>query len=152
MADAALMASARSDVPALVAEVRRLQEENAMLQRVWLMHETIQPDGELAATLTDVVRENERLRDVLEQIAHAGQWSVYHGRDLAVWMATMAKMALESERVLLDRENAFPDRCPACGRFLSKEQDICNDKCKYIAARKQMRQDQIDAGFAGRVE
>jgi len=94
VADAALMASARSDIPALVAEVRQLQEECRLLESSWLVHERIQPDGELAATLTDVVRENERLRDVLDQIANAGQWWPYHGRDLAAWMATTARVAL----------------------------------------------------------
>jgi len=48
--------------------VRRLREELARLESAWLVHETIQPDGELGATVGDVVRENERLSNHLASV------------------------------------------------------------------------------------
>lgn len=65
--DAAFIAASRDAVPALIAEVRRLREENARSLDAWLRHEGIQPDGEMRATVSSVLAENERLREEIDE-------------------------------------------------------------------------------------
>jgi hypothetical protein len=65
--DAAFIAASRDAVPALIAEVRRLREENARSLDAWLRHEGIQPDGEMCATVSSVLAENERLREEIDE-------------------------------------------------------------------------------------
>lgn len=54
-----------SELRTLIGEVVELRAENARSLDVWLRHETVQPDGEVYATVRSVLRENERMQSCL---------------------------------------------------------------------------------------
>jgi hypothetical protein len=69
--DAALIAAARTDVPTLVAEVRRLQRHSAALKKLLALNSVrVEPrnagDVEAAATLQAALRSEDMIDDVLE--------------------------------------------------------------------------------------
>lgn len=80
--DAAFIAASREAVPALIAEVRRLREENARSMDARLRHEGIQPDGEMRATVSSVLAENERLREEIDEWHRISErWGRAFGRE-----------------------------------------------------------------------